>query len=253
MMTSCDKKASQPEDTFNVTNENAHCGLVAGLVRNTSGAGLSGATVTISPARPSRMNLPASVSSLSSFYNYPNPFTSDTYFAYYLTGTDQHTMTISVYNLNHELLRQFHDAPGTEGAHLYHFDGLDTAQEPLPEGLFPCRIVVQGMQETDSLFIALSKNVNISDEGGLTSYTTFSAADGQYIIADVPLNILLQATTTFAPDLELSYPENWPYVETGWTLSDHFIVSASKTGYAVVSDTVTLNPGGVTRLDMALP
>jgi hypothetical protein len=251
-MATCDKNATEPEETFDVTNDNEFCGMVAGYIRSSAGTGLSNARISISPAPATRLGDLSSREALSDFINYPNPFTMDTYFAYYLTGTDEHTMTISVYDLQCTLLRRFAEAPGTQGAHLIYFDGLDDQNEPLPEGLILCEVVAQGAGGTDSLGIALAKGINISDQGGLESYTVTTASDGKYIIGDVPLNIRLLQTATFTPQQELTYPENWPYVETGWTLTDRFLVSASKTGYTTVNDTVTLSPGGVTRQDFTL-
>jgi len=248
----CEKKTTQPSDEFDVTNDNAHCGLVGGFVRRASGENLEEATVSIAPAPAVRLSPAPNLTSLSSFLNYPNPFTSDTYFAYRLSGAGPHTVTIAIYNLHHELQRTFSEAPALEGANQLLFDGLDDEETPLPQGLYPCHVVVQWPDGADSLWIYLSKGINISDEGGLTSYTTSTLSDGKYVISDVPLNIALQTTTTFAPDQPIEYPANWPYVETSWTLHDRFVVTASKTGYTTVRDTVALGPGAVTRLDFAL-
>jgi hypothetical protein len=248
----CDEKATEPEETFDVTNGNEHCGLVAGYIVNTSGEGLSNARVTISPAPAARSKEFAAYLSMASFINYPNPFTTDTYFAYYLTGTEDHSLEIRVYDLHQNLLRRFEGAPGTEGAHLFYFDGLDDRDDPLPNGLMPCEIVCQHPGGTDSMRIALAKGINISDQGGLDSYSIGTGADGLYIIDDLPLDIRLMQTTTYAPHEQLVYPENWPYIDIGTIVSNRFIVSATKPGYTAMSDTVTLSPGGVTRLDLTL-
>jgi|GEM_PF-1945862 len=252
LMAACDENATEPEDTFDVTNGNAHCGLVAGYIVNTSGEGLPNARVSISPAPVARLEGLSSHASMASFINYPNPFTTDTYFAYYLTGTEDHTLRIRVYDLHQNLLRQIDGATGTEGAHLVYFDGLDDQEESLPVGLMPCEIVCQHSGGTDSLRIALAKGINISDQGGLDSYSVGTGADGLYIIDDLPLNIRLMQTTTYAPQEELVYPENWPYIDIETILSNRFIVSATKPGYTAMSDTVTLSLGGVTRLDLTL-
>jgi hypothetical protein len=249
----CNDKATEPKETFDVTNDNEHCGLVAGYVRDAAGAALSGAAVSISPAPAGRSESAPKTGSLSSFVNFPNPMISDTYFAYYLLGSEQHTVTISVYDLHEGLQRRFSNAPHEEGPNLLYFDGLDEQEEELPEGLYPCEVVIQYGQQTDSLRMAISKGVNISDEGGLHSYTVTTSSDGKYIIADVPLHLKLQTTTTFAPDQNLHYPQNWPYVEIGWNVTDRFIVSATKSGYAAVRDTIDLGSGSVSRLDLTLP
>jgi hypothetical protein len=252
LMAACDENATEPEETFDVTNDNEHCGLAAGYIVNASGEGLPNARVSISPVPGARSKGLSADASLSSFINYPNPFTTDTYFAYYLTGTEEHTVSIRVYDLHQNLLRQFEGVPGTEGAHLFYFDGLDDQEESLPNGLMPCEIVSQHPGGTDSLYIALAKGINISDQGGLESYSVGTGADGLYIIDDLPLEIRLMQTTTFAPQAELVYPENWPYTEVEWVLSNRFIVLASKPGYTAAGDTVTLSPGGVSRLDLTL-
>jgi hypothetical protein len=251
MLLNCDEKATEPEDTLDVTNDNDFCGMVAGYVRNSSGTALSDVRISIFPVPTSLTGKSSSTSSFSYFFNYPNAFTSDTYFVYYLSGQDEHTIIISVYDLHQNLLRRIDDVPGIIGPHLLHFDGLDDQDEPLPEGLLPCEVVAQSTSETDSLRIALAKGINITDQGGLESYAVHTGSDGKYIIGDLPLHIKLLATTTFAPDEELNQ-NNWPYVEIGRTLTDRFIVSASRTGYTTASDTVTLTPGGVKRLDMTL-
>jgi len=251
-LAACDKKTTEPEETFDVTNDNEYCGLVAGYIGGSAGTDLSNIRVSISPAPTARLSDLSSSAALSSFINYPNPFITDTHFTYYLTGSDEPAITIRVYDLHHNLLRRFDGALATGGAHLFYFDGLDDQDEPLPEGLMPCEIITQSASGTDSLRIALARGVNISDQGGLESYTVTTGSDGKYIIDDVPLDIRLMQTTIFAPQEEWAYPSNWPYMEIEWTLTDRFIVSASKTGYTTVSDTVTLNPGGVTRLDLTL-
>ena len=248
----CDKKTTQPEETFDVINDNEYCGLVAGYISGSDGIDLSNVRVSISPVPTARLGDLSSSAALSSFINYPNPFTTDTHFTYYLSGSDEHTVTIRVYDLQHNLLRRFDGIPGTGGAHLFYFDGLDDQDESLPGGLMPCEIITQSTSGTDSLRIALAKDVNISDQGGLESYTVTAGSDGKYIIDDVPLDIRLLQTTIFAPLEEWIYPSNWPYMEIEWMLTNRFIVSANKTGYAIVSDTVTLNPGGVARLDLTL-
>ncbi len=247
----CDEKATEPEESFDVTNGNQYCGLVAGYIKSSEGNGLSGARVSIYPLPAARLEQPAGVTSMSRFFNYPNPFSNDTYFIYYLSGSGEHAITIRIYDLHHNLLRQLDGVPGQPGDQLYHFDGLDNQQETLPGGLMPCEVIAQHAEGTDSMRIALAKGINISDHGGLESYSVTTASDGKYIINDIPLNIQLLQTTTFAPQQELS-PDNWPYVEIARNLNDRFIVSAEKSGYSVVSDTVTLTPGGVTRSDMTL-
>ncbi|MCK4273105.1 hypothetical protein KAX22_10650, partial [bacterium] len=77
-------------------------------------------------------------------------------------------------------------------------------------------------------------------------------SSGKYVIEDVPLNILLHNTIVVAPLHPISYPDNWPYSEATWELTDRFIVSASKQGYTAAVDTVTLTEGQVTRLDFTL-
>jgi hypothetical protein len=251
-LTACDEKASQPEDGLNVTNENAHCGLVAGFVRDAAGQNLRGASVSISPLPSARVQATSEATSISSFINYPNPFTMDTHFAYFLIGAGPHTVHISIYNLHQELQREFSDAPGAEGPNKLHFDGLDLEEEALVDGLYPCEVRVQSGGDTDSVRFALSKNINISDMGGLQSYNTSTPSDGKYVIADLPLDIRLLATINYDPEDTLEYPSNWPYIETGWTITDRFLVSASKNGYITESDTVTLTAGSVTRKDFTL-
>jgi len=248
----CDENATEPEETFDVTNENEYCGLVAGYIVDAAGEGLYKAQVSISPAPSAWSKRLSSTASMSNFINYPNPFTGDTHFAYYLTGTEDHTIQIRIYDLHQNLLRQIDDAPGSEGAHLFYLDGLDDQEELLPDGLMPCEIICQHPGGADSLRIALAKDINISDQGGLESYTVSTAADGKYIIADLPLNIQMMQTTTLNPQEDLVYPDNWPYTEINWTLSDLFIISAAKSGYTATTDTVSLEPGGVTRLDLTL-
>jgi len=248
----CDEKATEPEETFDVTNENEYCGLVAGYIVNTSGEGLPNARVTISPAPDAKSGRLSAQTAMTSFVNFPNPFTTDTHFAYYLSTTEDYSIVIRVYDLHQNLLRQFDGVHGTMGAHLLYFDGHDDQEEPLPTGLMPCEVVCQYPGGTDSLRFALAKSINISDQGGLESYSVGTGADGLYIIDDLPVNMRLIQTATFAPQEDLVYPNNWPYAEIDWELTDRFIISASKTGYTAMSDTVTLNPGGVTRLDMTL-
>lgn len=252
LLISCQEKGTEPKDELNVSNDNPHCGLVAGFVRNSAGQGVEGATVSISPAASAPARGTHAPKSLASFLNYPNPFTSDTYFIYYLSDEEALTVRISLFDLHQELQREFTDAPAAKGANKLYFDGLDNQQELLPNGLYPCEILVQSAGGTDSLRIALAKNVNIASEGGLQSYTATTESDGKYVIANVPLNILLQTTTTFAPEDSLVYPVNWPYVETLWEVTDRFGVSARKEGYAAAEDTVTLTPGRVTRVDFSL-
>lgn len=252
LLISCDEKGTEPEDALNVSNNNPHCGLVAGFVRSSEGEGLEDVTVSIFPASSARAQGVRGSEALSQFLNYPNPFTSDTYFIYYLVGPEAHTMKISIYNLYQELQREFTGAPTAEGANKFYFDGLDLQEEALPDGLYPCEVLVFFPEDTASARIALSKNVNITADGGLQSYRVTTKSNGKYVIADVPMNILLQATTTFSPEDTLYYPGNWPYVETLWELSDHFVVSASKQGYDAVEDTVILTEGLVTRNDFTL-
>ena len=101
LLTTCDDKASEPEDGLNVSNDNPHCGLIAGFVRDASGEKLRGASISISPLPAARVQGTRQMASLSSFLNYPNPFAAHTYFAYYLNGAGPHTIQISIYNLHH--------------------------------------------------------------------------------------------------------------------------------------------------------
>ncbi|MFC1683227.1 hypothetical protein ACFL0G_03365 [Candidatus Zixiibacteriota bacterium] len=252
MLLACDEKTSQPEDGLNVSNDNPHCGLVAGFIRDANGQNLRGASVSISPLPSARIQSNAEIGSISSFINYPNPFTLDTHFAYYLIGAGSHTVHISIYNLHQELQREFSSAPGAEGPNKLYFDGLDTEEEMLGDGLYPCEVRVQSGGDTDSVRFTLSKSVNISDMGGLQSYSVDTPSDGKYVIDDVLLNIRLLTTINYDPEDTLEYPSNWPYIETGWTITDRFLISASKDGYSTESDTVTLTAGRVIRKDLTL-
>lgn len=184
--------------------------------------------------------------------NYPNPFVSDTYFTYFISGTAAQTVRISIYNLHQQLLRQFPNAPTASGPNMLHFNGLDDQEEVLPDGLYPCEVMALTDGDTATARIALSKNVNISSEGGLQSYKVTTPSNGKYVIEDVLLNILLQTTTTMSPSDTLMYPVNWPSIEILWELTDLFEVSASKEGYSTDVDTVALTAGRVTRVDFTL-
>jgi hypothetical protein len=252
VLLTCDEKTTAPEEGLNVTNENPHCGLVAGFVKDASGENLSTATVSIFPASPSRAQNATGTMNLSGFMNYPNPFTSDTHITYRLDAPSSQSVNIAVYDLHHQLLRALHDAPTAQGSHKVHFDGCDSQDSTLANGLYPCDLVVTYPGGRDSVRIILSKGVNIDSEGGLQSYTTSSSSDGKYVIADIPLHMMLQATNILAPRDTIHYPENWPYVTAGWTLTDRFVVSASKVGYGTAIDTVTLIAGQVVRTDFTL-
>jgi len=252
LLMGCGKKGTEPEDELNVSNTNPHCGLVAGFVRNSGGENLEGATVSISPAPPARIQGAQRSEFLSSFMNYPNPFTSDTYFTYRLDVEAVQMVRIFVYNLRRELLREFPNAPTTKGPNKLYFDGLDLQGEVLPNGLYPCEVLALSEGDTARARIALSKSINIASQGGLQSYTVTTQSNGKYVSADVPLNILLQTTNVFSPQDTLSYPGNWPYAETTWELTHRFVISATKEGYAAAVDTATLTAGRVTRVDFTL-
>jgi flagellar hook assembly protein FlgD len=252
LLTGCNEKATEPEDELDVTNTNPYCGMVAGFVKNSSGTGLGTATVSITPIGSGKSQTSQHQGHLQSFLNYPNPFTTHTYFTYYLADEAAQSVTISVYNLQRELMREFLDAPTVEGPHKVYFDGLDDQEEPLPNGLYPCEVLVLSPGDTSSVRMALSKNVNVAGEGGLQSYTVTTQSNGKYVIANVPLNILLQSTNVVAPLDSIEHPNNWPFPETSWQLTDHFEISVSKGGYTTATDTAHLGEGQVTRVDFTL-
>ena len=244
LLIGCDDKATEPENGLDVTNTNPYCGMVAGFVKNSNGKDLGGARVSITTIEP--------IPPPGTQHMYPNPFSTYTYFTYYLANGPAQSVQISVYNLQRELMREFPNAPTAEGPNKVYFDGLDTQGEILPNGLYPCEILVLFSGDTSSTRIALSKNVDIAGEGGLQSYTVTTQSDGKYVIANVPLNILLHSTTVMAPLDSIFYPGNWPYPETSWELTDHFEISASKEGYATATNTIHLVEGQVTRVDFTL-
>jgi hypothetical protein len=255
LLLNCGEKSTQPEDELNVSNDNPFCGLVAGFVRDSSGEGLQGVTVCITPVPPARVQSTQGIELLQSFMNYPNPFSSHTYFTYFLIDHQVQGVRISIYNLRHELVRQFLDAPTSLGPHhpnkLY-FDALDQQGEILPDGLYPCEALVLSPEDTASTQVALAKGINVPSEGELQSYMVTTQSDGKYVIADVLLNILLRITNVVAPEDSINYPENWPYAERDLEIGEQFILQASSTGYAAATDTVTLAAGQVTRADFTL-
>ena len=252
LLVGCNDKGTGPEDGLNVSNNNQYCGLVAGFVKNSTGANLEGVTVCISPAPSARIQAAAESQSLSGFMNYPNPFTSDTYLTYFLGTETTQSVSISIYDLRHDLRQEFLDASTAQGPNKIYFNGQDLQDSVLVDGLYPCEITAVFSGDTTTVKIALSKGINIASEGGLQSYTVSTPSGGKYIIEDVPLNILLHNTIVVAPLHPISYPDNWPYSEATWELTDRFIVSASKQGYTAAVDTVTLTEGQVTRLDFTL-
>lgn len=252
LLTGCGDKATEPEDGLDVTNTNPYCGMVAGFVKNSSGTALGAATVSITPIGSGQSQTPQHWEFLQSFLNYPNPFATHTYFTYYLGDEPAQSVKISVYNLQRELMREFLDAPTVEGPNKVYFDGLDDQEEPLLDGLYPCEVLVLSPGDTNSVRIALSKNINIAGEGGLQSYTVTTQSDGKYVIADVPLNILLQSTNVVAPLDSIQHPNNWPFPESSWQLTDHFEIAVSKGGYTTSTDTAHLAGGQVTRIDFTL-
>ncbi len=252
LLMGCNDKGTGPEDGLNVSNSNQYCGLVAGFVKNSTGANLEGVTVCISPAPSARIQAAAESQSLSGFMNYPNPFTSDTYLTYFLGTQTAQSVSISIYDLRHDLQQEFLDASTAQGPNKIYFNGQDLQDSVLVDDLYPCEITAVFSGDTTTVKIALSKGINIASEGGLQSYTVSTPSGGKYIIEDVPLNILLHNTIVLAPLDTISYPGNWPYSEATWELTDRFIISASKQGYTAAVDTVTLTEGQVTRLDFTL-
>jgi len=255
LLFNCGKKGTEPGDELNVSNDNLHCGLVAGFVKNTAGEGLPGVTVDITPILTTPVKSIPHFKYLHSFLNYPNPFSFDTYFTYFLIDEQVQAVRITIYNLRHELMRQFPDAPtaiGVDNPNKLYFDGLDHQDDPLPDGLYPCEALVLSTEDTASTRVALAKGVSISPMGELQCYTAATGSDGKYVIADVLLNTLLRITNVVAPEDSIHYPENWPYTERDMPIGEQFILKASKLGYADAADTITLSAHQVTRVDFTL-
>ncbi len=166
LLLNCKDKGTQPQDSLDVSNDNPHCGLLAGFVKSASGKGLGGVTVSISPLAQTQPKGEQGRTSLSGFMNYPNPFMSDTHLTYFLSAAGASMVRVSIYDLQQELLCSFPNAPTDAGPNKLYFDGLNEADEMLPNGLYPCEILASSAGQTDSLRIALSKGINIAAQGG---------------------------------------------------------------------------------------
>lgn len=80
--------------------------------------------------------------------NYPNPWSKDTRFYYYLSRQTE-DVTIRIYSVTGALIKTIHRAPGNQNANVMHWDGTDEHGVAVASGVYFYTIIAKGIQGRD--------------------------------------------------------------------------------------------------------
>ncbi|MDY0150659.1 MAG: FlgD immunoglobulin-like domain containing protein [Candidatus Cloacimonas sp.] len=82
---------------------------------------------------------------------YPNPFMCNTTVSYKLSQSAQ--TELNIYNIRGQLVRKLVNEPLSSGQHTVTWDGKDDNGKPLASGMYLCRIISAGKQETHKMLL----------------------------------------------------------------------------------------------------
>ena len=83
--------------------------------------------------------------------NYPNPFNAGTTIAYQLPSEE--AVSLSIYDLSGQMIRQLVQEVQEEGAHSVHWDGRDDARIRVASGYYLYRLQAGGFHQTRKLLL----------------------------------------------------------------------------------------------------
>jgi hypothetical protein len=93
-------------------------------------------------------------------YNYPNPFSRDTWFTFMLTGArPADALTIRIFTVAGRLIREVEMPPGTAqiGYNRVYWDGRDADGDEIANGYYFFRVLLKGGDKTESALGKLAK------------------------------------------------------------------------------------------------
>jgi len=84
--------------------------------------------------------------------NEPNPFSVRTRIGYVLPGDGERPVSLTVHDVTGRLVRTLEASPGP-GSHSVTWDGTNRADEPVPAGVYFCRLLWNGKSETRRMLL----------------------------------------------------------------------------------------------------
>jgi flagellar hook assembly protein FlgD len=93
-------------------------------------------------------------------FNYPNPFSRDTYFTFYLTGSEPpEELSIRIFTVAGRRIREIILPRGTvqPGLNKIHWDGRDADGDELANGYYFYQVMVRGNGKTETTIQKLAK------------------------------------------------------------------------------------------------
>ncbi|MCK4597911.1 T9SS type A sorting domain-containing protein, partial [bacterium] len=85
--------------------------------------------------------------------NYPNPFNSSTHIPFSLLREDLSDVSLRVYNLLGQMVRQLVIPPLEDGRGMVTWDGRDDAGKLVASGLYLCRLEVGSLRRTRKMIL----------------------------------------------------------------------------------------------------
>jgi len=86
---------------------------------------------------------------LQNVVNYPNPFTTDTYFTFQTLGSTGSEILIKIYTIGGRLIKTIEgNLVNSDGFNKIHWDGRDEDGDEIANGVYPYKLIIKNGNES---------------------------------------------------------------------------------------------------------